>query len=124
MLTELGQGWDLDQVQKHPTNLSVSSKLYKYIKSDESNMMSYIRNTDGSEMSAIEKSALIHEKITRHFNNLRRLEIKRKNGNEPPVTTVVAATKNRRRARKHYVSTSNSEYLSASHLFCLTETGT
>ena len=84
--------------------------IYNYIMREEVDVVHYLRKADGSEMSALEKSDSIHEKIRRYFNNFRHLKAKEDTGIEE-ASKAAASTRNRRRTRKHYVSTRNSSVL-------------
>jgi len=110
LLTEAGKGWDFDEIRKCPKNTKVSMDIYNYIMREEVDVVHYLRKADGSEMSALEKSDSIHEKIRRYFNNLRHLKAKEDTGIEE-ASKAAASTRNRRRTRKHYVSTRNSSVL-------------
>jgi len=107
MLTEAGRGWDFNEVHIYPANTEASLDIYNYIMNEEFNTVENLQNGEGGEMGALELSGLIQEKIKRYFNNLRRRKAKENTGIEEAAKTALV-TKNRRRTRKHYVSTDNS----------------
>ena len=86
--------------------------------------MPELRNVDDSEMTAYEKTALIRDKITKYFKNQRQQDRKARDNVEPNTMVVSTATRNRRRARKHYVSTNNAfAVIRLLPFFCSIETG-
>lgn len=74
---------------------------------DRSDVVTCVRNSDGSELEQHQVYELVRTKVNRYFSNLRQEYLKGQSG-EPAVldetNQLTSATKNRRRTRKHNVS--------------------
>lgn len=77
----------------------------KVVEEDPADVMSYLRYSDGSDMSYKDKGLIIDAKIRKYFYNLRQDKINKDKGIEATGLSVSTKTKNRRRTRKHHVNT-------------------
>ena len=75
------------------------------VEEDPADVMSYLRYSDGSDMSYKDKGLIIDSKMKKYFYNLRQDKINKDKGIEATGLSVSTKTKNRRRTRKHHVNT-------------------
>lgn len=74
---------------------------------DCADVVSCVRNSDGSELFQHQVYELLRVKLNRYFSNLRQEYLKTQSGESAVLNEtnqLTSATKNRRRSRKHNVS--------------------